>query len=234
MTTPTPTNEQVASFLRNNEDFFQQRPDLLELLRLPDPSGAAVSLLERQAQVLRERNDELRERLHNLLDIARENDRLFEKTRRLVLDLMEPASLDGLLDALINGLKREFAPDSISLLLYQPHPLKTSLEKHVRCLPASELHEALQMMLSSNRAVCGVLRPAELQQLFPDSHASIGSAAMVPLLRHQPLGLLAIGSKHPEHFKSSLGTLFVSHIGEVLARRIASIQPISGSTARRA
>ncbi len=50
--------DKVAAFLRQNPEFFQQRSDLLELMRLPDPRGPAVSLLERQAAILRERNQE--------------------------------------------------------------------------------------------------------------------------------------------------------------------------------
>jgi uncharacterized protein YigA (DUF484 family) len=48
---------------------------------------------------------------------------------------------------------------------------------------------------------------------------------MVPLFHQQPLGLLAIGSRDAEHFKSSLGTLFISHIGEVTSRCLASWLP---------
>src|SRR5690606_19642069 len=82
MSEQKPTSaDQVAAFLRQHPDYFQQRPELLELLRLPDARGQAVSLLERQAAILRERNQELRERLNGLLDVARENDRLFELTR---------------------------------------------------------------------------------------------------------------------------------------------------------
>ena len=64
--------DQVAAYLRDNPDYFQHRPELLELLRLPDSKGEAVSLLERQASILRDRNNELRDRLNGLLDVARD------------------------------------------------------------------------------------------------------------------------------------------------------------------
>lgn len=87
--------DKVAAFLRQNPEFFQQRSDLLELMRLPDPRGPAVSLLERQAAILRERNQELRERLNGLIDVARENDQLFEHTRRLTLALLEARRVES-------------------------------------------------------------------------------------------------------------------------------------------
>jgi hypothetical protein len=41
----------------------------------------------------------------------------------------------------------------------------------------------------------------------------------VVTINHQGLhGVLAIGSPDPQHYKSSLGTLFLSYISEVLAR----------------
>lgn len=227
MTNPDLTNEQVAAFLRNNEEFFVQRPDLLELLRLPSPNtGNSVSLLERQAEVLRDRNQELRGRLNSLVEIARDNDRLFEKTRRLVLDMLDANNMAGLITSLIKGLEREFSPDNISLLLYSDIAIPAELNAYARHLPQFELHEALQVMLNSNRAVCGILRPKELEQLFSAEQADqIKSAAMVPLYRHRQLGLLAIGSHSVNHFKSSLDTLFISHLGEVASRRMVEFLP---------
>ena len=209
--TPAIKADQVAAWLRDHLDFFQHRPELLELIRLPDPRGPAVSLLERQAQILRERNEELRERLNSLIDVARENDMLFEKTRQLTLSL-------------VDNLRKQFGSDAVTLIVYDRDlNLTGELRKHVRCHAYADLHEALQSMLRSGNAFCGVLRPAELEQLFPEDPERVKSAAMVPLEFNGKQGLLAIGSFDPQHFRSSLGTLFVTHIGEVLARRLADL-----------
>lgn len=216
--------DQVAAWLRDHNDFFQQRPELLELLRLPAPSGPAVSLLERQAQILRERNDDLRARLNQLIDVARENDSLFEKTRQLTLALIEQRSPEQLFRTLIDRLQTDFGSDAITLIVYDRDlQLTGELRQHVRCHAYVDLHEALQSMLRSGNAFCGVLRPAELEQLFPEQEEDVRSAAMVPLEFNGRQGLLAIGSHDAQHFRSSLGTLFVSHIGEVLARRLAEL-----------
>ena len=62
-----------------------------------------------------------------------------------------------------------------------------------------------------------MLRPHELTFLFGEEDSSgIGSAAVVALNQQQ--GILAIGSQDPQHYKSSLGTLFLSYIAEVLTR----------------
>ena len=214
--------EQVTAWLRHHPDFFHGRPDLLELMRLPDPRGEAVSLLERQASILRERNVELRERLNALLDIARENDSLFEKTRQLTLKLIEARGLNPLCAALVDSLKNQFGSDAVTLLIYDRDiSVDGVLREHVRVVDSGALHDALQTLLRQGKAVCGILRQDELRELFPQQAERVKSAAMVPLEFQGRQGLLAIGSNDEHHFRSSLGTLFITHLGDVLARRLA-------------
>ena len=46
----------------------------------------------------------------------------------------------------------------------------------------------------------------------------VGSAAVVGINYQGLHGVLAIGSSDPQHYKSSLGTLFLGYIAEVLGR----------------
>ena len=214
--------DQVAAWLRDHPEFFDERPELLETLRLPDARGEAVSLLERQASVLRTRNEELRERLHHLLDVARDNDRLFDKTRNLVLRVMEARNSEELFRNLIDSLKQDFGSDVVSLLIYDRDlNLTGDIRGQVRCVAFADLHEALRNLLRGDRAVCGSLREEELRELFTEEADNVKSAAMVPLEWQGRQGLLAIGSTDPRHFRSSMDTLFLTHIGEVLSRRLA-------------
>ncbi|MNT93373.1 hypothetical protein D3C72_2348330 [compost metagenome] len=64
-----------------------------------------------------------------------------------------------------------------------------------------------------------MLREHELNFLFGESAArQVGSSAVVALSYQGLHGVLAIGSVDPQHYKSSLGTLFLGYIAEVLAR----------------
>ncbi len=226
--------DQVAAYLRDNPQFFQQRPELLELQHLPDPRGGAVSLLERQAAILRERNQELRERLNNLIEVARENDQLFDQTSRLTLALLEARTPDKLFRQLLRSLEEDFHCDAVALLLHDREiPLLGEIRKQVRFVDGEEPPRALAPLLRTDKALCGVLRKEELAALFQDQADRIHSAAMVPLTPRPPaggrLGLLAIGSRDAMHFRSSLGTVFISHIGEVLSRRLLEVSPTSAS-----
>ena len=86
----TPLSDQaVLNFLRQSPDFFLRHPSALSELNLPHESGQAVSLIERQIDILRERNMTMRRRMNELLQAARSNDEIFAKTRSLNLALLE-------------------------------------------------------------------------------------------------------------------------------------------------
>ena len=82
------SSSQVADYLRIHPEFFVERDDLLAELSLPHESGKAISLLERQVTILRERGIDARQKLNTLIENARNNDQLFDTTRNLVLALL--------------------------------------------------------------------------------------------------------------------------------------------------
>lgn len=207
-----PDAEAVAAYLTAHPEFFVDHDELIPELRIPHLPGAAVSLVERQVKLLRERNIEMRHRLSQLMDVARDNDRLFEKTRRLVLDLLDASSLEDVIGAVDESLRHEFQVPYVSLILFSEIPLAVG-----RSVSAAEAQQAIGGLLAGGKTICGVLRPHELAFIFGDEASKeIGSAAVVALDNQQ--GLLAIGSRDPQHYKSSLGTLFLSYIAEVLTR----------------
>lgn len=208
--------EQIAAYLRLHPDFFLKRPDLLIDIEVAHPAGGAVSLLERQVSILRERNMDMRHRLNNLLENARTNDRLFEQTKQLVLHLVEAQTLDQIADTFINSLQQDFQIDFASIVLIGNPNLHRGVRARVVSL--GEARAQIDGLLKSSKAVCGVLRPEEVQFLFPDHTRQIGSAAVVPLVYGNPLGVLAIASTDANYFRSSMGTLFLGYIAEVLNR----------------
>ena len=115
---PEINEEQVRDFLLQHKDFFVHNDHLLESLELPHSRGEAVSLVERQVSLLRERNIEMRNRLTGLLDNARENDRLFDKTKKLVLSLLEAKDLKSCCDSLVDSFANDFDIHYTSLIIY--------------------------------------------------------------------------------------------------------------------
>lgn len=208
--------DQVALYLKNHPGFFLKRDDLLCELELAHPSGSAVSLLERQVSLLRERNMDVRSRLGDLLDNARNNDLLFEKTQKLVLSMLEAKSLDNLVSCFTRSLTSDFNMDYARLTLFgRPDAYANT---PIKIVTIDEAYEKIPGLLRSNNPTCGVLRDEELQFLFGSNSEKIGSAAVAPLTHGQDLGVIAIGSLDSQYFRASTGTLFLDYLSEVLNR----------------
>ncbi|SEA21439.1 DUF484 family protein [Microbulbifer marinus] len=207
---------QVARYLIQNPDFFADHLELLETIKLPRENGKTVSLMTHQTNLLRERNIEMRQRLDQLLHNARDNDQLFLHSRRLILALLEAENVGEATEALYSSFADDFGVEFTSLTLFGPLPPGRGALGQVHSSSRNAAESAIGSILRNGRTVCGVLRPAEKEYLFGDDADKIGSAAVVPLANQ--LGVLAVGAADPQHYRSSLGTLFLSYIGEVLER----------------
>jgi len=208
--------EQVKEYLLENTEFFNQHLDLLTELKLPHDSGAAVSLIERQVSILRERNIEMRHRLSKLLDNARENDRLFDKTKRLVLAMLDCNDLGDLIDAVYYSFDREFKIHYTRIILFGDEQQIPQTAAKVVSLDDARQH--LGKRLKSVNPVTGGIDNEEKIFLFDDDADKIGSAAMALLSHGSPLGILAIGNQDPNYYRSNMGSVFLSFISEALNR----------------
>lgn len=215
------TAEDVQAYLQDHPEFFLERDDLLAELTLPHQSGDAISLLERQVAVLRDRNMEMRQRLKNLIGVARDNDQLFERTRTLVLAMLEAGDIRTLVATVETQLREQFGADECRLTLFDSAGIADAAVE-VAALAAAK--EAVGGIISNRRAVCGALRAAELDFLFGNAADGVASAAVSPLTEAEPIGVLAIGSTDPQRYRSSMGTIFLSYVSEVLVRVVASLR----------
>ena len=223
---PAPLEEQaIRDYLREHPDFFDQHPDILDHLELSHGPGSAVSLVERQVSVLRERNMDMRKRLNNLMDNARDNDRLFKLTRELILALLEAENTDQLSTTFLLCLTQDFGVEHASIILFGD-PANSPDE--CRLEAPEPARRELGALIRGDKAVCGALRKDELEYLFPGAGSNIGSAALVPLRGVAELGIIAVGSSDPDYYRSNMGTLFLSHIAEVLNRLLPRVPAAAG------
>ncbi|WP_226704602.1 DUF484 family protein [Microbulbifer elongatus] len=214
-------SRQVARYLIQNPTFFAEHMELLETIQLPKESGKTVSLMTHQTNLLRERNIEMRQRLDQLLQSARENDQLFLHSRRLVLALLEARTVAEAGNALLKSFKEDFKVEVTALTLFGPLPGSGKHLGDVRSSARTSAETAIGSILRNGRIVCGTLRPAETAYLFGKAADRVASAAVVPLA--DQLGILAVGSSDPNHYRSSLDTLFLSYIGEILERLLPDL-----------
>ncbi len=220
-----PEPQQVRDYLSGHPEFFDAHPELLSTLKLSHASGTAVSLIERQVQVLREQNHDLRRRLLELVEVARDNDRLSERIHRLTLELLKAGSLVELLDTLEHGLRNDFMADALVLHLRDLNEARQR-ETGARSLSVdATLKALLPTPLIDYKPQCGRLTHEQVVFLFGEQSAAIESCAVIPLGERAELGLLAIGSRENHRFNPGMGTLFLSHLGELVASLLTRFKP---------
>ena len=213
------SDEQVREYLKLNGDFLQRNPDMLDHLHISHASGSAVSLVEKQVSVLRERNIDMRHRLNALTANARDNDKLYEQTRKLVLALLDASNLDSVYSAFMDAMEKDFKVDYASLILFG----EPSSDGKCRVETSEAAKIEIGALLKGRKPVCGVLRKEELAYLFPDA-GEVGSAALMPLANGEELGLIAVGSADANRYGSSMGTLFLTHIADVIVRLLPHLK----------
>ena len=207
--------ESMIEYLRANPDFFVRHGSLLTELNLPHASGSAVSLIEHQVAIMRDRNVEMRRRMNELLDAARANDGLFTKTRSLTLALLDADSVQALNEVLATYVLVDFEADFVCCHVHGSAFSLDHICNHDDAFPFAHLFDG-------SSALCTTLRLDELEQIFPASnHDSTGSAVLLPLTLAAGPGALCIGSRDPKRFSHDMDTLFVTYIADVLSKVLA-------------
>ena len=205
---PRLTEADVVQFLEDHPEFFIGKDALLSDMRIPHNSGPATSLVERQLAVHRERNVELRQRLSDLLENARRNDQLFEKSRRLVLALVEADSL-----------RKDFGVDAWAML----HFTERQLEEPLIAIHSTERQRTTHRLFKGHRAICGQLPASDIAMLLGVDSSDAKSVASAQIRGRDNNGVLTIASKNPSYYRSSMDTLFLDYIADVLALRLPQI-----------
>ncbi len=215
--------DEVARFLRENPDFFERNAELLLELRIPHGDGAgAVSLVERQLELLRRRNAELRHTLEEYIDNARSSDELARKLNRLVTGLLSCPQPDERLRGLPGQLKDIFALDFVRLLLFDASPGPGARAGGLPATPREDLMAAgLSAVLKANSPRCGQYSSEQRAFLFGEQAPEVASVALAPLGPRGKLGLLALGSRDPDHYHRGKSTEFLGRVSAIVAVAIS-------------
>jgi uncharacterized protein len=213
------TDTAVAQYLRDHPDFFLEHTVLLGDLRLPHDRGAGtVSLVERQLEVLRDRNTALDARLQQLVGLARANDVVAARLHQLVRRLVACNTRAAGLQALQQGLADDFGLPDVTLLVFGLGAM--DLPPDLRFVTAVDRLEpvlqAFDTVLSLGKPLCGELREAQREALFGTT-SSVSSAALLPVGGKQAVALLAIGSPDAKRFTPDMSTDFLERLGELTA-----------------
>jgi uncharacterized protein YigA (DUF484 family) len=211
----------VASYLSSNPYFFEEHSELLARVKLTSPvAGRAVSLQERQMEILRERLKLNEMRLAELIRMAEENDAITQKFLQWTRALLLARNDVDLPHALVDGLRTIFSVPNATLRLWGVAP------DFAHTWYAAEATEDARLFSNSLTApFCGPNNDFEAAGWLEDA-PSIKSIAMLPLrigAAPNAFGLLVLGSPDPSRFAADMATDFLSRIGETASAALACL-----------
>ncbi|HRH85594.1 MAG TPA: DUF484 family protein [Rubrivivax sp.] len=207
------TENEISNYLLNTPGFFERHAELLASVQLTSPHGQrAVSLQERQMEMLRERIKGLEHKIIEMIRNGQDNVAIADRLHHWTLGLLLVADPADLPQVLLDDLKQRFQIPQAALRVW-------GVAEAFAALPAAQpVSGDLKSFASSlSLPYCGANAGFEAAQWF-DAGAGVTSMAMVPLRlsgADEAYGLLVLGSPDPTRYAAQMGTEFLSRIGEV-------------------
>jgi uncharacterized protein YigA (DUF484 family) len=204
--------DDIARYLQDHPQFFEDYHDLLAQLHVPHPHGGrTISITERQILTLREKAKALELKLAELLRFGEENDLISTRVHALSVALLTAGSFEALMNVLREQLADAFAIPQMALRLWNSVLTRDSdvfapVEERIRAFANDAKHP-----------YCGPVKDLGVVAWFGDAAPSVQSNALIPLRRESRIvGLLALGSDDADRFVPDMGTLYLERIGELL------------------
>lgn len=210
----------VADYLLAHPDFFPSHTHVLTKLNIPHPSGKAVSLLERQVEVLRKENHRLERRLVDWMETARENDQLLSWMHNFSASLVRERNATDYPKKLLELLRSEFYTTTVELLAYDNGsfaPQSTFRYVDPNAPPMKEVAD----ILLHGKPICRALTQPLQQYLLPD-YPEVTSIALVPLGVKRIWGVLLMGSRDSRHFHANLDMTYLKRLGALVDAALGS------------
>ena len=228
MTTPLTnpiTEDDIANYLGNTPDFFERHAELLAAVHLTSPhSNRAVSLQERQAEMLREKIKGLEHRIMDMIRHGNENVMLSDKLLRWACTLFQKSDLLTLPDQIALEIQEQFSVPQVGLKVWGVAPEFAHADFALGVSDDAKLFAS-----SLTEPFCGVNTGFEAVSWLPEPLAAT-SLAILPL-RMGPLtgvapafGLLVLASPDAQRFNSAMGTDFLEHIAELASAALSRLR----------
>jgi uncharacterized protein len=219
------TEDDIANYLANSPDFFERHAQLLAAVQLTSPHGnRAVSLQERQAEMLREKIKALEHRIMEMVRHGTENMVISDRIHRWAKSLLLVTASRALPATLVAELESQFMVPQVALKVwdvdarYAEEPFATGVSDDARSFAASLA-----------QPYCGVVTGVEAVNWLEDP-ASALSIALLPL-RSGPIdvagpafGMLVLASPDAQRFQSGMATDFLERIAELASAALARLR----------
>lgn len=208
--------EEVAAYLKEHPEFFEDYSGLLADIYLPHPHGGrAVPISERQILTLREKNRQIEGKLREVIQFGEENDAISEKVHRIAVALLDATDIRGVLNAIYLSLREDFAVPHVALRVWRANGHGDLPEFG----PVSD--GAREFTAGLAHPHCSVHAVADTLGLFGDASTHLRSFSYLPLRGSEVFGLLALASEDPQRFYPEMGTLYLKRLGDLVGAAIA-------------
>lgn len=213
-------SDDVARYLQDNPQFFEEHADLMSRMVIPHPHGGrTISITERQMLTLRDKNKQLEAKMGELLQFGEENDTISEKMHRLGVAMIAAATFQSVLHTLNFHLRDDFAIPHVALRLWDRPPGADELPEF------TEVSEELQVFAETlTQPYCGTTSGFESSSWFGEASLHVRSQALIAMRNGGgTIGMIALGSEDAQRFYAGMGTLYLERLGEMASAALARV-----------
>jgi hypothetical protein len=219
------TEDDIASWLANTPDFFERHAQLLASVQLTSPHGnRAVSLQERQAEMLREKIKALEHRVMDMVRHGNENMIIADRLQRWARNLLLVQSSRALPATIAAQIQQQFMIPQVAIKVWDVDS-KYGKEPFAE----SVTDDAKSFASSLTQPYCGVNSGFEAVQWLEDPAMAM-SIALIPLREGEitgtspAFGMLVLASPDPQRFASGMGTDFLERIAELASAALSRLR----------
>ncbi len=235
MTNPTGvqgiTENDIANYLANTPGFFERHAELLGAVQLTSPHGQrAVSLQERQMEMLRDKIKGLEGKIIEMIRFGQDNLAITDKLHRWTRTLMRTPNPGELPAVLVRELLAQFMIPQGGIRVWSAQPVFADMPF---ARPVSDDVKSFAGSLTS--PYCGVNSGFEAAQWLDEPAAAL-SLAMIPLRVGGPsgagdagtaagatFGMMVLASPDAARYTADMGTEFLQRIGELTSAALSRV-----------
>ena len=219
------TEDDIANYLANTPDFFTRHAQLLSEVQLTSPHGSrAVSLQERQAEMLREKIKALEHRLMDMVRHGNENVVIADRLHRWARNLFQVQSGRALPATISAEIKHQFMVPQVAIKVWDVDSRYGS-----EAFAEGVSEDARSFASSLTQPYCGVNSGFEAVNWLEDPAMAM-SLALIPLREGASngtgpaFGMLVLASPDPQRFQSGMGTDFLERIAELAGAALSRLR----------